>query len=237
MKKILLVLLSLVSAGLTAQSGSNETRVWPQDNKIYYVGDVHIKANETVKLLLKEHKIDTLVITSRGGLVDWGIDLGNIVFDNKLNVQVDKYCNSSCANYVFPAGAIKFLNHDSQLIWHGGASQSMFLSDSELISQLQDDKYREDFIRNHRNSLKKETVFFKKIKVNPQITIAGDILEVQLDMIEKWHKICVWDYSLEVMKQFGIENIVFNNGVWLPSRYTKNGICVYRINKLPTTCS
>ncbi|MGX9608655.1 hypothetical protein [Acinetobacter sp. T63] len=49
------------------------------------------------------------------------MDLGDLVYVHQLNVEVGQYCFSSCANYVFPAGKVKYLNWCSQLGWHGGA--------------------------------------------------------------------------------------------------------------------
>ncbi|MCP3704540.1 MAG: hypothetical protein GY954_16625, partial [Alteromonas sp.] len=47
--------------------------------------------------------ITRLKITSSGGDVFGGMDIGNIVHQHKLDVEVHDYCLSSCANYIATA--------------------------------------------------------------------------------------------------------------------------------------
>lgn len=163
MKKLFLI--PLIMMPLVAFGQSNnvlETKVWVQGNRIYYIGDISEKANNIAKRLLKKHKIDTMIIRSHGGLVSLGMDLGDLIFENKLNIQVDQYCNSSCANYIFPAGRKKYLLRNSQLIWHGGASQSIIFDKDNFLKELNNHKYRNEFIKNYRNSLERERLFLRK---------------------------------------------------------------------------
>ncbi len=95
----------------TVQAETVETQVAVQDHVLIYDGPLSPEANARAAELLKQSdKIDTLKINSRGGEIGLGIDLGNLVFDHQLNVEVGQYCFSSCANYVFPAGKVKYLN-------------------------------------------------------------------------------------------------------------------------------
>ena len=59
------------------------------------------------------------MITSSGGAVEAGIALGTWVFEHQLDVEVPKYCLSSCANYVFPAGNRKYIGPGAVVAWHG----------------------------------------------------------------------------------------------------------------------
>lgn len=70
---------------------------------------------------------DRLIITSTGGDLYAGMSLGDFINRNRISVEVDDYCISSCANYVFLAGAKKILNTDSLVIFHGGPKQGNFL--------------------------------------------------------------------------------------------------------------
>ena len=51
-----------------------------------------------------------LKVTSGGGDITLGMDLGEWVFQNGLDVEVVDHCFSSCANYVFTAAKAKYLN-------------------------------------------------------------------------------------------------------------------------------
>ena len=100
----------------TVQAETVETQVAVQDHVLIYDGPLSPEANARAAELLKQSdKIDTLKINSRGGEIGLGIDLGNLVFDHQLNVEVAQYCFSSCANYVFAAGKVKDLNLRSPL--------------------------------------------------------------------------------------------------------------------------
>lgn len=49
----------------------------------------------------ESNKIDTLVINTIGGAVIDGMEIGEVIRRDKLNISVDGYCISSCANYFF----------------------------------------------------------------------------------------------------------------------------------------
>ena len=57
-----------------------------------------------------------LKVTSSGGDITLGMELGEWVFRNGLDVEVVDHCFSSCANYVFTAGKAKYLNPDAVLM-------------------------------------------------------------------------------------------------------------------------
>lgn len=56
-----------------------------------------------------DNEVDTLVITSRGGRVSSGVRMGELVLEHDLDVIVERYCLSSCANYVFLASEPKVI--------------------------------------------------------------------------------------------------------------------------------
>lgn len=63
-------------------------------------------------------KIDTLVINSLGGAVIDGMEIGEVIRRDKLNISVDGYCISSCANYFFLLAAAKTVK--GIVGFHGG---------------------------------------------------------------------------------------------------------------------
>lgn len=62
------------------------------------------------KMLARNPGIKKLVVTSPGGNVDFGLALGKIIQSYQLEIIVDGMCMSSCANYLFLAGAKKYLS-------------------------------------------------------------------------------------------------------------------------------
>ena len=106
------------------------TKVRLTADRIEYSGIITAEANAGVFELYEsaQPKPTALWIESQGGSAGAGMQLGSWVFDNGLDVEVDTYCFSSCANYVFPAGRTKVLASRASLMWHGGVTQPITLS-------------------------------------------------------------------------------------------------------------
>ena len=110
---------------------ANDDGVWLTDDAIYYRGDLSEARNQRVYDLYEEavQKPNLLVISSGGGEVHLGLDLGNFIWDEQLDVSVPGYCLSSCANYIFTAGRRKLLGKHAVLGFHGGATSPGYLED------------------------------------------------------------------------------------------------------------
>ncbi|MGC7862437.1 hypothetical protein ACP3XP_00195, partial [Vibrio anguillarum] len=96
-----------------------------------YKGVLSPEGNELAFELYEraKEKPNTLIITSDGGDIMLGIELGRWVYDNKMSVEVNDYCLSSCANYVFTAGKIKYISNRAIIGFHGGATSEVFKKD------------------------------------------------------------------------------------------------------------
>ena len=105
----------------------------------------------------RNQPIREVVIKSRGGMLDYGLGMGELVRDNGLAVTIDELCASACANNVaIPARELR-VPQGALLAFHGGAPKTFndegkFLpehekelrsygfSDSDLVAQLARDK-------------------------------------------------------------------------------------------------
>ena len=94
---VLIISLSCVSAQ------GNETTVDLNENAVIYHGKLSPSANQKLLSILKngKSKVEWLSITPEGGEINHGMDLGNIVHDYDLKLEINEYCLSSCANYFF----------------------------------------------------------------------------------------------------------------------------------------
>jgi len=63
--------------------------------------------------------IARLLITSGGGEVEAAVELAEWVFAHGIDVEVEDYCLSSCANYVFPAARARRIREGAVVAWHG----------------------------------------------------------------------------------------------------------------------
>lgn len=180
------------------------TNVYIKNNLIYYDGDLTNTANEKVKDLYNK-KITGIAINSNGGEINLGMDLGEWIYDHRLDVHIKNHAFSSAANYIFPAGKNIFLYKNSMVGWHGGVNQ---------VPITLYEKFMTNFIlRNYLNKAKiREKEFFKKIKINQEITTYG-----QRKKFEKYENDYIgWTYTLDMMKYFGIKNIVLVDKIWNP---------------------
>lgn len=93
--------------------------VTPPGRTVHYDGSISREKNRTFFQALKNIRVRKLVIRSDGGSVEAGINLGYWVYKHKIDVEVDGYCLSSCANYVFTAGKRKIIRRGAIVAWHG----------------------------------------------------------------------------------------------------------------------
>ena len=111
-----------------------------ESGQIQYFGEITAEKNTVAYKLYEESNVKPLrlIISSPGGTVDYGIQLGEWILSKQLDVEIGDYCISSCANYVFTAGKNKILRKNSLLGWHGGLLQLADLpfKDSRYLAEV-----------------------------------------------------------------------------------------------------
>lgn len=90
-----------------------------REGDVYYSGIINQENNQQFFKTMSARKPRRLLISSSGGEVAAGIALGYWVHENKLDVVVETFCLSSCANYVFTAGVNKVIRPGAVVAWHG----------------------------------------------------------------------------------------------------------------------
>jgi len=224
-KAVVIAFVALLSGGCATTSreayDADPAIVSISGSELTYHGPVSLEANARLFLLAStsDERPQRLVITSEGGPIRAGMELGEWVFDEGLDVYVPEYCVSSCANYVFPAGKQKFLDNTAMLFWHGGALQER-RGDEPLCDnyrrlspnvECDEQKLRERLDRQMAELRIIETAFFSKIQVNQQITVLGQFAEFEC---QDGHM--GWYYSIPDMEKLGVRDIVVYGGVWNP---------------------
>jgi hypothetical protein len=84
-----------------------------------YRGAIDAERNAAFFRDVEGREVERLRITSSGGSVEAGVALARWVHRNGIHVVVEGHCLSSCANYVFPAGARKVIRPGAVVAWHG----------------------------------------------------------------------------------------------------------------------
>jgi len=207
---------------------ADTTQVFHDQSGLHYVGPLDEQANIKLFALydsLKD-KPDTLAIRSKGGSTALGMALGQWVHDHKLDVKVLEYCLSSCANYVFPAGAHKVVSNFAVIGFHGGVSSTSFDYDESTKKMLaaMAPKERQTLVDQINASIKddaaKEQVYLKALGVRADYVTLGQEERYQ-KLYRDDPKLIGWTYSREDFGRMGIHNISVINPPWRPGAALK----------------
>ena len=68
--------------------------------------------------------IERVVVKSGGGNAEEGIAIGELLLGRDVQVVVDSFCMSACANYIFTSGRHRTVLSNSVLCFHGGTPQT-----------------------------------------------------------------------------------------------------------------
>jgi len=145
--------------------------------------DGPLEAAGVAELRRSRLRLTTLRIRSTGGDVDVGMDLAEWVLDHRLDVVVNDYCLSSCANYVFPAGRRKIIAPGGVVAWHGSARQANMAE--QLEAALADAKARDPSLDVNelratmaaymKRVIARQDAFYARIAVAECVTRIGQI--------------------------------------------------------------
>lgn len=222
-----------------------ETAIRLKDTRLEFRGLITTEAAVAAIQLYRSArtKPDVFVIESQGGSADAAIMLGHWLRETALDVEVDTFCFSSCANYLFTAGRHKLLSPNASLMWHGGARQRITLADLNQVldhaladmsaekRELTERKPRDVLLEQLQTSLaeliERETDFFQEIGVDRRITTLGHDYRRQLLRGEGYY--VGWDYSLDDLQRLGVGNVAVKGQVeWQPV-CPLPGQAIYRI--------
>jgi len=219
-----LLITVLFALFFTLQAASANTEVFIEGEEIFYVGGLTSEANEKVFSLYREEALKPVVlnITSTGGDIEVGMQLGEWLVEKQMHVKVEDYCFSSCANYIFPAGVKKYLGSKAIVGFHGGAHSESFGDanfESTIASFPEDQrdtvrKTLEEAVRVHlEENRKREVKFYKKIGMSRSISTLG-----QDERYKSYDNglYSGWYYSLEDLNRLGVGNVIVLNGPWNP---------------------
>lgn len=193
-------------------------------SEIEFIGEItHDSVDRIQQRLDSSPQTKVLKITSQGGDISAGLRLGRLVYKRQLDIIVNNYCVSSCANYVFPAARNKVIGIQGIVVWHGGARNTPFEAiDGESPSLTRE---RRTLLRKLRRD---EFDFYRQINVRPALVCAGAKTAARTNADG-------WTMTVEAMKNVGI-NFVRREGVLnIPSRVAGVDRKIILISK-PESC-
>lgn len=250
-KYSIFILLALIATGLLvfmillspkAPESPFEPIFINKNNELVYTGEIDKEGFIKLKLLYEDakHKPTKLVVTSSGGDLRVGMEMGFWIYDNKLSVEVTRYCISTCANYIFTSGREKILGSQAIVIWHGGAHQSNLLEQAKnIVNNIPTDdvSINDAYQASYKNGTKcqpnqskdecgkifkisldylkfNESLFFSKLGIDPNLPYYGQLPyytdKINVSLYSGFY------YSLKDLEAMGVFNVHIKNGEWKP---------------------
>ena len=175
-----LLVIGLIFFNSVVFSASNDG-VYYNDGKIHYEGEITYKKNKIFFDLVDKNKTHDIYINSGGGDVEQGMELGDFIYKNKMNVYITDYCFSSCANYIFTSGKNKFISEHALIGYHGGAhsfkiDQFMIEQENYLKRKLTKKEimhYNKEFNDHMKKITFEQDAFYSKRNINKKIASLG----------------------------------------------------------------
>jgi len=231
---LLIISSTPVFAGTTLDPLAEEATIVVAGTTVIYGGKISDQGAGRFLDAVSGKKVAELIIASSGGEVNAGMKMGEWVFDNHVDVVVERMCISSCANYIFTAGRRKTINANSIVAWHGSLLQPSGMSDEDVRTAVME-SYRRlpeseqkkidlqnmvirtiSQMREYRvSSTANQERFFRKIGVDEQICRIGN---------EKYGAKDAFLLSVEDMARFGVRDVV------APDEYEKIDLTPFRRN-------
>lgn len=220
MRRFSLPLLALCAVLACAGARADDTtRVHVADGELHYAGPVAAAANRQLFALYDslERKPATLVITSKGGEVSAGLELGEWLHARRLAVRVPEYCLSACANYVFTAGARRIVGSSAMVGFHGGVSSTEFKLDDatqamfDALPKEQQAAFWDKFRQDMQPLVAREAAFFRQVGVDRAITTYGQAPRFAHTAGDGW------TYTRQGFARFGVRDIDVAGGPWRPA--------------------
>jgi hypothetical protein len=172
---VLLFLLTLASTVVSA-SDSEHIDISVHGLTVKFNGEISSTSSAEIIKMLTSKKFDTLEINSYGGNARAALTLAWHIKEKNINILVDKYCLSSCANYLFLAANNKTLRSGAILGFHGGIAGApaplLKLDDLEKIDGLTEQYRNNEALRALNKSIeeiyKNDVKFYSEIEFNPE---------------------------------------------------------------------
>lgn len=125
--------------------------------------------------LLKGKRIRVLEVDSRGGESDAAMALGYWLHDEKINLEVNRLCLGSCANYLFPAAVRKLIAPGAIVAWQGNYHYQLLQQEQpEQFVNHEPERSGSELTR-LRQRVTIEQAYFKHIGVDERLCWIGKL--------------------------------------------------------------
>ncbi|MBB2484659.1 hypothetical protein H5407_05405 [Mitsuaria sp. WAJ17] len=205
MKLIAFCLLWLASFSSQAFESGSITRV---SDAVLRIEGVLTPAVSRRFYELIDDKVKLIQISSEGGVTESGLEIAEEIQRRSLDIEIEDFCASSCANYLFIAGNRKFIKSGAIIGWHGGHSFTPFRPGLDSQVRLEEKKI----------ILQREQLLYAKAGVSVDLIVYSGILTVgalKEGLVRRDYTL--WCPSVAELERLGVKNIV-SSGSWGGSR-------------------
>lgn len=155
--------------------------------------------------------IKRLIVNSPGGATFEALEIGMQIYNDKLDVEVDGKCFSSCALYFFLPAQNKILKN-GLVGYHGsvGVTEELYPEDfynpsTERLRQIGLGK--EEAVKKLKTHIAEERKLFEAIGVSKALFLRSDSFKEPRYMGCK-EKTRTLIPSMETLKKYGVENVI-----------------------------
>jgi hypothetical protein len=194
----------LLLSPLTSMAGD-----WTResDDTLKFSGKIEAGELDRFKLISSAEDRN-LIVDSTGGDVEAGVRLGMELFKKKLTVIVDGLCVSTCANYVFTAGAKKEVKHGF-VGYHGNIAAFLNKGWNKIASELRlqgtmSEIQIEDIHKRFTQSAQIEKEFLKLTGISQELFDKSQALDKGKGDGNEYHFLIP---KLETFTKYGIANV------------------------------
>lgn len=194
-------LLVVVACHTQAQGGAAAS-VEASGDAVIFNGRISPHSAAEFLGLLQDPGVKRVVITSAGGIVSAALDMALAIHARQLDVEVPLACDSSCANYIFPAGRRKTLGRPGAVTWHGTMTHVLYLQ------QTGQGTWSPKEIADARELARRETEFFRRVGVDGFV---GWFAKIEPYNVDDFYYL-----SLEDMARFGLRDVTLRDAAAPP---------------------
>lgn len=192
-------------------------QIYVEGSRVVFQGPIDESAFSKFKNLLRimPQSVDTIRITSAGGLADSALEIGRLVKDRNLDIEVLDYCISACAQYIFVSARYKTVLPRSIVVFHGTPTSML---EEIKHSPLEESKY----VFQHQAALEK--FYYQNIKLSTDLLLGSldalkpicvaelqNFSKLDLNRFGVLLKYAGYVPSIEMMRKYGVKNIY---GYW-----------------------
>ncbi|MGM9516689.1 hypothetical protein ACS5PK_20745 [Roseateles sp. DB2] len=195
-KVIAVCLLWLASLHAEALESGSVTRV---SDSVLRIEGVLTPAVSKRFYELIDDQIRLIQISSEGGVTESGLDIAEEIQRRALDIEIEDFCASSCANYLFIAGNRKFVKSGAVVGWHGGHSFTPFRPGLDSQARLEEKKV----------ILQREQLLYAKAGVSIDLIVYSGMLTVgalKEGVIRRDYTL--WCPSVAELERLGVKNLV-----------------------------